>query len=72
MRTHSDPALTLQTQNIFRLVRMAKGAPENFSGTAWPNRNMLGFQLQHLVLSLPIQRLRVETAGSGWWLPSRA
>jgi hypothetical protein len=33
MRTHSDPALTLQTQNIFRLVRMAKGASENFGGT---------------------------------------
>jgi hypothetical protein len=34
MRTHSDPALTLQTQNIFRLVSMAKRAPENFGGTA--------------------------------------
>ena len=34
-----------------------------------PDRNLLGFQLPHLVLSLPIQRPRVETAGS---VPKRA
>jgi hypothetical protein len=48
---------------FFALSAWPKEPPKISARLPWPDRNLLGFQLPHLVLSLPIQRPRVETAG---------
>ena len=61
--SESDPALTLQTQNIFRLVRMAEGASENLGGTAGPGSEYTGLSV---AAPRPLVAHPTTSRGNGW------